>query len=49
MSQVSPIYYVPHLSANLETPGTIKHAQLAAIEHNRKVIARYRARAKTPG
>ncbi|KAI0027288.1 hypothetical protein K488DRAFT_81181 [Vararia minispora EC-137] len=28
--------------------GTIKHAQLAAIEHNRAVIARYRARAKTP-
>jgi ribonuclease P/MRP protein subunit POP5 len=29
--------------------GTIRHAQLAAIEHNRVVIARYRALAKTPG
>ena len=29
--------------------GTIKHAQLAAISHNRQVIARYRALAKNPG
>lgn len=29
--------------------GTIKQAQLAAIRHNRTVIARYRALAKTPG
>jgi hypothetical protein len=29
--------------------GTIKHAQLAAIAHNREVVARYRALAKTPG
>jgi len=29
--------------------GTIKHTQLAAIRHNREVIARFRARAKTPG
>ena len=29
--------------------GTIKQAQLAAIQHNREVIARYRALAKTPG
>ncbi|KAF7366773.1 Ribonuclease P/MRP protein subunit POP5 [Mycena sanguinolenta] len=28
--------------------GTIKHAQLAAVAHNREVIARYRAQAKTP-
>jgi len=28
--------------------GTIKHAQLAAIAHNREVVARYRALAKTP-
>ncbi|KAF9525787.1 hypothetical protein CPB83DRAFT_870696 [Crepidotus variabilis] len=27
--------------------GTIKHAQLAAIAHNREIIARYRALAKT--
>ena len=29
--------------------GTIKHTQLAAIRHNREVVARFRARAKTPG
>ncbi|EPQ53952.1 hypothetical protein GLOTRDRAFT_130347 [Gloeophyllum trabeum ATCC 11539] len=28
--------------------GTIKHAQLAAIQHNRVVVARFRALAKTP-
>ncbi|KAI0064945.1 hypothetical protein BV25DRAFT_1989677 [Artomyces pyxidatus] len=28
--------------------GTIKHAQLAAIEHNRLIVARFRAKAKTP-
>ena len=32
-----------------EFAGTIKQAQLAAIRHNREVVARYRARAKTPG
>jgi hypothetical protein len=29
--------------------GTIKHAQLAAITHNREIIARYRSQAQTPG
>ena len=29
--------------------GTIRHAQLAAIKHNREVIARYRAMAQIPG
>ena len=29
--------------------GTIKQAQLAAIRHNREIVARYRARAKLPG
>lgn len=29
--------------------GTIKHAQLAAITHNRDIIAGYRALARTPG
>ncbi|KAH7928308.1 hypothetical protein BV22DRAFT_1103075 [Leucogyrophana mollusca] len=33
---------VVHLS------GTIKHAQLAAIQHNRQVVARFRALANTP-
>ncbi|KAJ6480815.1 hypothetical protein C8R47DRAFT_1186651 [Mycena vitilis] len=36
------VHNVIHLS------GTIRHAQLAAISHNREVIARYRAQAKTP-
>jgi len=29
--------------------GTIKHAQLAAIAHNRQLVARLRARSKLPG
>ncbi|KAF8700062.1 hypothetical protein AX14_000832 [Amanita brunnescens Koide BX004] len=29
--------------------GTIRHAQLAAIKHNREVVARYRALVQTPG
>ncbi|KAI0951539.1 hypothetical protein AcW1_008561 [Taiwanofungus camphoratus] len=36
---------VPHV---VHVSGTIKQAQLAAIRHNRTVIARYRALAKTP-
>ncbi|XP_006458877.1 hypothetical protein AGABI2DRAFT_200739, partial [Agaricus bisporus var. bisporus H97] len=36
------IPFVVHVS------GTIKHAQLAAIAHNREVIARYRAKSKLP-
>ncbi|KAF8634155.1 hypothetical protein AX15_001054 [Amanita polypyramis BW_CC] len=28
--------------------GTIRHAQLAAVKHNREVVARYRALAQTP-
>lgn len=36
------IPYVVHVS------GTIKHAQLAAIAHNREVVARLRARSKLP-
>ncbi|KAF5359410.1 hypothetical protein D9756_002919 [Leucocoprinus leucothites] len=36
------IPYVVHVS------GTIKHAQLAAIAHNREVVARFRARSKLP-
>ncbi|KXN84370.1 Ribonucleases P/MRP protein subunit POP5, partial [Leucoagaricus sp. SymC.cos] len=36
------IPYVVHVS------GTIKHAQLAAITHNREVVARFRAKAKLP-
>ncbi|KAG8212864.1 hypothetical protein J3R82DRAFT_11188 [Butyriboletus roseoflavus] len=29
--------------------GTIKHVQLAAIKHNRQVVARFRGMTKTPG
>ncbi|KAJ8088223.1 RNA-binding protein pop5 [Marasmius tenuissimus] len=32
----------------IHVSGTIKHAQLAAIEHNRIVVARYRAQAGAP-
>ncbi|KAJ6464002.1 hypothetical protein C8R45DRAFT_506050 [Mycena sanguinolenta] len=37
--------YIPNV---IHLSGTIKHAQLAAVAHNREVIARYRAQAKTP-
>ncbi|KAF8874004.1 hypothetical protein BD779DRAFT_1651843 [Infundibulicybe gibba] len=37
--------YIPNV---IHLSGTIKHAQLAAIVHNREVIARYRALANTP-
>jgi hypothetical protein len=36
-------------AADRACEGTIKHAQLAAIAHNREVVARYRALAKTSG
>ncbi|THU84214.1 hypothetical protein K435DRAFT_870508 [Dendrothele bispora CBS 962.96] len=36
---------IPHV---IHVSGTIKHAQLAAIEHNRVVVGRYRARANAP-
>ncbi|KAJ7355827.1 hypothetical protein DFH08DRAFT_690926, partial [Mycena albidolilacea] len=45
MTAVEGTRYIPnviHLSA-----GTIKHVQLAAVAHNREVIARFRAQAKT--
>ncbi|TFK18774.1 hypothetical protein FA15DRAFT_760467 [Coprinopsis marcescibilis] len=37
--------YIPNV---VHLSGTIKHAQLSAIQHNRVVVARYRALAKTP-
>ncbi|KAG5652602.1 hypothetical protein H0H81_004384 [Sphagnurus paluster] len=46
MSTIEGIRVVPHV---LHVSGTIKHAQLAAIAHNREAVARYRAQAKTPG
>ena len=36
-------------TTNRAHEGTIKHAQLAAITHNREVVARYRALAKSSG
>ncbi|EIW57964.1 uncharacterized protein TRAVEDRAFT_38276 [Trametes versicolor FP-101664 SS1] len=45
MTAVDGRRYVPHV---VHVSGTIKQAQLAAIRHNREIVARYRARAKLP-
>ncbi|KAI1792147.1 hypothetical protein LXA43DRAFT_1008201 [Ganoderma leucocontextum] len=45
MTMIDGRKYVPHV---VHVSGTVKQAQLAAIRHNREVVARYRARAKTP-
>ncbi|KAF9483181.1 hypothetical protein BDN70DRAFT_911334 [Pholiota conissans] len=37
--------YIPNV---IHVSGTIKHAQLAAIAHNREIVARYRAMSKNP-
>ena len=37
--------HIPHV---LHVSGTIKHAQLAAVTHNRESVARLRAQAKLP-
>ncbi|THH03342.1 hypothetical protein EW146_g10460, partial [Bondarzewia mesenterica] len=44
LSTIEGQTFVPNV---VHVSGTIKHVQLAAIEHNRIIIARYRARAKT--
>jgi len=41
LSSIDGQKYIPNV---VHVSGTIKHAQLAAIKHNREVIARYRAR-----
>ena len=46
LSAIDGQRYLPHV---VHVSGTIKQAQLAAIRHNREVIARYRAQARTPG
>ncbi|KAF5342548.1 hypothetical protein D9611_001224 [Ephemerocybe angulata] len=47
LSSIDGVRYIPHV---VHLSGTIKHAQLAAIEHNRVVIARFRALSKSaPG
>jgi ribonuclease P/MRP protein subunit POP5 len=41
-------FFRQHYLAHVPFTGTIKHTQLAAIEHNRVVVARYRTRANAP-
>ncbi|KDR78603.1 hypothetical protein GALMADRAFT_244051 [Galerina marginata CBS 339.88] len=45
LTSIDGVRYIPNV---VHVSGTIKHAQLSAIAHNREVIARYRALAKTP-
>ncbi|KJA25032.1 hypothetical protein HYPSUDRAFT_199957 [Hypholoma sublateritium FD-334 SS-4] len=45
LTAIEGVRYIPNV---IHLSGTIKHAQLAAISHNREVIARYRALAKSP-
>ncbi|KAH0585652.1 hypothetical protein H2248_008873 [Termitomyces sp. 'cryptogamus'] len=45
LSSIEGTRYIPHV---IHVSGTIKHAQLAAIAHNREIVARYRAQTKTP-
>ncbi|KAJ7879002.1 hypothetical protein B0H14DRAFT_3082963 [Mycena olivaceomarginata] len=45
MTAVEGTRYIPNV---IHLSGTIKHVQLAAVAHNREVIARFRAQAKTP-
>ncbi|KAI6024853.1 hypothetical protein PISMIDRAFT_360290 [Pisolithus microcarpus 441] len=45
LTTVNGVRIIPHV---VHVSGTIKHAQLAAIKHNREVISRFRARAKNP-
>jgi len=47
MFQANPSIIECWGAADRAYEGTIKHAQLAAIAHNREVVARYRALAKT--
>ncbi|KIK82292.1 hypothetical protein PAXRUDRAFT_14803 [Paxillus rubicundulus Ve08.2h10] len=45
LSSINGSQVIPHV---VHVSGTIKHVQLAAIKHDREVVARFRARAKTP-
>ncbi|EMD35806.1 hypothetical protein CERSUDRAFT_66255 [Gelatoporia subvermispora B] len=45
LSAIDGQRFLPHV---VHVAGTIKQAQLAAIRHNREVVARYRAQARTP-
>ncbi|KAH0833417.1 Rpp14/Pop5 family-domain-containing protein, partial [Lanmaoa asiatica] len=45
LTQINGARIIPHV---VHVSGTIKHVQLAAIRHNRQVVARFRAMTKTP-
>ncbi|KAJ7766615.1 hypothetical protein B0H16DRAFT_1522005 [Mycena metata] len=45
VTEIAGTRYIPNV---IHLSGTIKHVQLAAISHNREVVARLRAEAKTP-
>ncbi|KAF8556494.1 hypothetical protein OG21DRAFT_1475971 [Imleria badia] len=45
LTSINGARVIPHV---VHVSGTIKHVQLAAIKHNRHVVARFRAIAKTP-
>ncbi|KIM36084.1 hypothetical protein M413DRAFT_20638 [Hebeloma cylindrosporum] len=45
LTSIDGTRYLPNV---VHVSGTIRHAQLAAIAHNREVIARYRALAENP-
>ncbi|CAL1715861.1 unnamed protein product [Somion occarium] len=45
LSSIEGRKYIPNV---IHVSGTIKQAQLAAIKHNREVVARYRSKAGTP-
>ncbi|KAF8529832.1 hypothetical protein JB92DRAFT_3086906 [Gautieria morchelliformis] len=46
LTKINGSHHIPHM---VHLSGTIKHAQLAAIRHDREVIARYKARAAEKG
>jgi ribonuclease P/MRP protein subunit POP5 len=45
LTSINGARIIPHV---VHVSGTIKHVQLAAIKHNRQVVARLRVMAKTP-
>ncbi|KAN0092565.1 hypothetical protein V8E55_003349 [Tylopilus felleus] len=45
LTSINGTRIIPHV---VQVSGTIRHVQLGAIKHNRQVVARFRATAKTP-
>jgi len=45
LTLIDDVRVIPHV---VHVSGTIKHAQLSAIAHNREVIAQFRAKTKNP-